>query len=358
MSSDSNIFVGQTNKTYGEATVVKGSDIVIPHRFTSGSLSLDVALGGGWPAWWSEIRGRESMGKTAVAFKTVAANQRVDPDFSALWVAAEGYDKEQAEKCGVDNSRMHVIPTQEMEKAFEILVDAAGSKQIDMAILDSYAALIPSEESEKAMDQFTTAVGARLMNKFVRKAGEATRRDPYGTERPFCGLIINQMRDKIGGFSPYGVPQTTPGGHGKDYFYYSILDVARDDWITEKRPGFEAVKVGQTIKFKTTKNKSFSPQQTAAVDFYFRDAPTLNFRRGDYDKAKEYFLMGVLFGVIKKGGAWYTYGTDRWMGKEKAMTAIRADMDLQQHLADDVLTVSANPAAMDLLLTKEGDTED
>lgn len=348
MRPETQALINDINKRFGDKTVLRASELAVPKRFTSGSLSLDVALGGGWPGnQWVEIRGIQSSGKTATVLKTVAANQKLDPDFETLWIAAEAYDIDQAEALGVDNARINVIPTQDMELAFELMLDAAESRGVDMIVLDSYPALIPSEEAEKAMDEFTTAVGARLMNKFVRKAGKATKRNMDGSERPLLGIIINQYRDKIGSFARYGTPQTTPGGHGKDYFFYTILEVARDEYILEKRPGNpDAVKVGQTIKFKTIKNKSAAPQQVAAVDFYFRGAPYLGFSRGSYDSSKEYFTMGVLFGVIKKGGAWYYYQDHKWHGKDAAFEALKDD-ELKDLVAVDVMTKARNPKLVD-----------
>lgn len=141
---------------------------------------------------------------TLVAFKTVAANQKRDPEFTTFWVAAEQYDSEQAEAMGVDNSRVVVASTQQMEVATQLLLEAVESKNFDCLVLDSYPALLPEEEEEKAMDEFTVGVGARMLNKFVRKAGRASRRKLDGSERPFIGIIINQFRDKVGGFAKFG----------------------------------------------------------------------------------------------------------------------------------------------------------
>jgi len=351
-----NQFISKTNKQFGLGTAITAAEIVKPPRITTGSLSLDVILGGGLSAagQWTEIRGKESAGKTAIAYKTVGANQRVNPEFNTLWVAAEAYDVDQAEALGVDNSRVTVIPTQKMEFAFEMMVDAALSQEFDFIVLDSYPALVPDEEADKSMDEFTTAMGARNFNKFIRKAGLASKRAADGSERPLAGVIINQYRDKIGGFARYGVPQTTPGGHGKDYFYYTIIKVARDDWITEKRTGNpDPVAVGQTIKLTTEKNKANAPRQTIALDFYFREAPLLGFHRGDYDTAKDYFTMGVLFGVIRKNGMWYYYGEEKWQGKEKALECIRQDRALQDDLAADVLQAATNPSLADQLVSTE-----
>jgi recombination protein RecA len=350
-----NQFIDETNKKFGIGTAIPASEMIQPPCITSGSLSLDAILGGGWPGnQWSEIRGKESAGKTAIVYKTIAANQAINPDFATLWIAAEKYDLDQAAALGVDNSRVTVIPTQEMEFAFQMLINGAASQEFDLEVLDSYPALIPDEEDEKAMDEFTTAMGARNFNKFIRKAGKATQRSSDGTQRPVTGIIINQYRDKIGGFSRYGVPQTTPGGHGKDYFYYTIVKVARDEFITEKRPGVaDPISVGQTIKLTTEKNKANAPRQTIALDFYFREAPVLGFHRGDYDAAKDYFTMGVMFGVIQKAGVWYKYNGEQWQGQNKALDALREDLSLREEIYNDVMAVAKMPELADQLIEEE-----
>src|SRR5260370_1394751 len=90
MRLDTEALMASINKDFGEGTIIAASTIAVPRRFTSGSLALDVALGGGWPGGqWVEIIGKEAAGKTAVALKTIAANQKLDSDFAALWIAAE-----------------------------------------------------------------------------------------------------------------------------------------------------------------------------------------------------------------------------------------------------------------------------
>jgi recombination protein RecA len=331
-------FIDQVNKVFGPYTLVPASDLIIPKRFTTGSLSLDVALGGGWPGnQWSEVIGEESSGKTATALKTLAANQRLDPEFTAIWIAAEIYDSAQATALGVDNGRVMVCPTQEMEFALELMLRATQSQVFDAVILDSYPALIPHEEDERAVEEVTVAAGAKVFNKYWRKAGKATKRATDGSERPVMGLIINQFRDKIGGFSKFGIPQTSLGGHGKDYAYFVRLKISKGAFITEKRPGFGDFVVGQEIKFKTMKNKSAAPQQDGEVDFYFRDAPILGYRRGDYDLGKEYVKVGIDFGVVAKSGGWLYFDDRKWNGRAALETDIRAEPELASTLSSQVL---------------------
>jgi recombination protein RecA len=328
------------------------SEMKVAKRFTSGSLSLDIALGGGWPGnQWVEVIGRESHGKTFIVYKTLAANQALDPNFCALWIAAEHYDVDQAEALGVDNNRVLVVPTQQMEFAYQTMLDFAASRSVDMIVLDSYPALIPDEESAKDMDEATMALGARLTGKFFRKSGAATKRsmtDP--DDRPMLGIVINQYRDAIGKFSPHGTPTTTPGGNAKNYAFYTRVEVRRDEWIQEARPGKGKVNVGQVVKVKTIKNKSAAPQQIATIDAYFRAAPYLNFPRGAYDTAKEIQTMGILFDVIQRKGAFFEIDNGqydakgkpvlRWQGKDALLTGLREDPELLASIYQKVLAAS------------------
>jgi recombination protein RecA len=285
---------------------------------------------------------------TFFAHKTVAANQHDDPSFTTLWVASESYNTEWASALGVDNTRVVAVPTQKMEVALQIMLEATSSQQFDCIVLDSYPALVVSEEDEKAMDEFTTAAGARTLGKWTRKAGDSSRRAYDGSDRPFIGLIVNQWRDKIGGFAKFGTPQTSPGGNGKDYFFYAQLDIARKEFITEKRAGIkEPVAVGQVNTIKTIKNKSAAPQQRIELPLYFRRAPFLGFDRGDYDTALEYFSMGKLLRIISQSGSYYSFGGQRWQGEDKTMAAIREDKDLQLALRAEVLEAAADPRRLD-----------
>jgi len=325
---------------------ILASQIVMPRRYTSGSLTLDVVLGGGWPGnQWSEVIGPESSGKTSTVLKTVAANQRADPGFATFWVGAEAFEPEWAARLGVDLGRVVVTTERSMETVLDMVLVAARERIFDMIVVDSYPALIPADEmEEESIGDAHVASGARIFNKFWRRAGEAGGRAFDGTERPFFGIFMNQWRDKVGVWSPQGTPRTTLGGHGKDYAFYVRLDVARTGWVTESWAGHDKpVKVAQQISYKTIKNKSASPQASGTVDFYVRDARN-GIRQGDYDTAADYAEMAVLFGVAVKSGGWYAFGGQKWQGKPRFKDALREDKGLQEAVAAEVLKLTADPS--------------
>lgn len=338
LSNEARAVMAQINKKHGPGAVVVASTMPVVPRFTTGSLSLDVMLGGGWPGnQWNEIVGSESSGKSTIVHKTIAANQAEDPEFSTFWIAAEHYDTEWATTLGVDVDRVAVYSTNAMEDAYTALLRAAESRAFDAVVLDSYPALVADDEADKDMDQATISAGARVTGKFFRKAGSATRRSLVDEERPLLALVVNQWRDQIGGWSPAGVtPKTSPGGRAKNYAYYTRLEASRTEWLDEKRPGGGSVRVGQVIKMKTIKSKSAAPQQVASVRFYFADSST-GIRKGDYDTASEMITMGVYWGLIKLEGSWYKYRDHQWQGEKRMRASFLEDADLRDQLAGDVM---------------------
>jgi recombination protein RecA len=318
------------NKKVGDDVVVQGSRISesLP-RITTGILAFDMMLGGGWPMnQWSEIVGDESSGKTAIAYKTIAANQALDPDWVALWVAAEEYIPEYAEAIGVDLDRMWVLETNLMEQAYDLVIRALDNRAVDCVVLDSLPALVPGDEYERSMDEFTVGLGARLTGKFFRKSSKAQRRSLIEEERGCTGLIINQWREKIGVM--WGDPRTTPGGKAKNFHYFTRVEVKKDEWLKDGKSA-----VGQTIKGRTLKNKTYRPQQQAVVDFYF--AETTGFRVGDFDTVKDVVNIAIACEVITRAGAFYSYKNEKWQGKEKVLEAMRADLDMQETLRKELM---------------------
>jgi recombination protein RecA len=337
--------LAQLNKKFGDGVVVLASDIrpdLIP-RITSGSTTLDYVLGGGFPGnQWNELVGEPSHGKTALALKTIAANQRLNPDYTTVWVAAEQWVPEYALMCGVDMERVIVIETSIMEEAYQAVIQFAESKSVDAIVIDSLPALSPMPEMEKDMSEATVGRGALLTNKFFRVVGTAMKRSLIEDERPVLGLIINQYRMKIGVM--HGDPRTTPGGEGKNYAFFTRCEVRRDEWI-EIGSGNSKTRVGQRIKVRTLKNKTAPPQRVAYFDFYFAEGG--NCAPGEFDFAKEIASLAVVMGYIERKGGWFYYGERKWQGIESVITSLREEIDLKEEIQTKVLESDGIPVLDD-----------
>ena len=343
MNDEAKKIMALLNKKFGDNVVVVASDIrsdLIP-RITSGSTTLDYVLGGGFPGnQWNELIGEPSHGKTALALKTIAANQATNPEHTTVWVAAEQWVPEYADMCGVDTSRVIVIETSIMEEAYQAVIQFAESKSVDAIVIDSLPALSPAPEMEKDMSEATVGRGALLTNKFFRVVGTAMKRSLVEDERPVLGLIINQYRMKIGVM--HGDPRTTPGGEGKNYAFFTRCEVKRDEWI-EIGSGTNKVRIGQRIKVRTLKNKTAPPQRLAYFDFYFAEGGDC--APGEFDFAKEVAALAVVKNIIQRKGGWYYFGERKWQGIESAIQSIREEIELKDELQKLVFETSDLPMA-------------
>lgn len=330
------------NKKYGDETLISGSDLKdrVVQRITTGSLSFDLMLGGGWPVnHWNEVIGQPSSGKTVLAMKTVAANQAKDPNFETLWIAAEDFVSGWAETAGMDLNRVDIIETNVMEHVFEIIVQALDVRAYDCIVIDSYPALVPGDEAEKEVKDAGVALGAKLSAKFYRKGRKTGRRSLIEDDRQWTGIVINQWRESIGVM--FGDPRTTPGGKAKDYEYFTRVEVARDDWIISESKS----RVGITMKAKTIKNKTAPVFRAGAVDFYFENVP--GFAAGQFDSVKELFNIAVAYGIIERGGSTYSYLGDRiGKSKDESLLVLRSTPDLFKSVESEV-RFHAAPLAKD-----------
>jgi recombination protein RecA len=322
--------VAAVNKRLGDGTLLKGHDLrhhVLP-RVSSGSLALDIALGGGWPLnCWNEIQGEPSNGKSVLALKTIAANQAVDNSYTALWIAAEPFVTPWAIACGVDMDRMIVADTRVMEEAYQIAIEMLDDRHIDALVIDSLSALTPIEEDEKAMDDMQVALGARITGKFMRKSSVAQRRSLTQPDRNCLCLIISQWREKVGVM--YGDNRITPYGRAKEFFYMIRGEVRRDEFI-----GPDKHRVGLALKVRITKNKTAPPQRMATLDFYWEDHE--RHRAGDFDVGKQVANIAMDLDVVELNGSMYAFGGQKWRGKEQFFTAIEEDAKLQRDLEQEV----------------------
>ena len=325
-------------KEHGEGAVILGSQIVAPLRptITTGSLSLDAALGGGWATnHWAEIIGHESAGKTFLVLKTIAANQRLDPNWTVVWFATEDFSETYAEMLGVDVDRVIVRNENIMERVYKECIQFLQTKAVDCIVIDSLPFLVSGREDDGDMDETQPGYSALLTGKFFRKQmGSIKRRLDLAEERNCTGFVINGWRDK---FVKYGDPRITPGGKGKNFVFFQRVDLSRTEWITDtkSRP------VGQTMKLKNIKNKFPRPGLVGEVDAYVVDYK--NHKAGTFDTTKDVVSAAMTYEVFEKQGSHYLFQGEKWYGRPNVEKALKADAKLRGRVKRAVLSAAAAP---------------
>ena len=331
--------ISKIRKKHGDDAVVIGSEIHTPERptITSGSLSIDAALGGGWAVnHWIEIVGHESSGKTFLVLKTSAANQKLDPNWTVVWFATADFVEDYASMCGVDLERVIVVDENTMEVVFEQCIEFLDTKAVDCIVIDSLPGLVPAREDENTMEDFQPGLGAFLTGKFFRKSNPSMKRSLVldNEERPVTGFVVNQWREKIGS---YGDPRTTPGGKAKNFFFFQRVDVKRTEWIrnTKNEP------IGQTMEIKNIKNKYARPGRVGQVDAYV--ARGRGFEAGDFDVVKDIKSAALAYGVIGQSGSYFTYGEEKYKGHAGLEEALRTDGKLRASVRKATVKAAVAP---------------
>ncbi|PZU27761.1 MAG: recombinase RecA [Actinomyces sp.] len=311
--------LAQIDKSFGKGSVMRLGDdnrppvAVIP----TGSTALDIALGiGGLPRGRIvEIYGPESSGKTTVALHAVASAQKAGGN-AAFIDAEHALDPVYAKALGVDTDNLLVSQPDTGEQALEITDMLIRSGGLDIIVIDSVAALVPKAEIEGEMGDSHVGLQARLMSQALRKITGAL--SSTGT----TAIFINQLREKIGVF--FGNPETTTGGKALKFYASVRIDVRRTQTLKDgDQP------VGNRTKAKVVKNKMAPPFKQAEFDILYGQG--ISREGGLLD-------LGVDNGVIRKSGAWYTYGSDQLgQGKENARTFLKDNPELAEEIENKIL---------------------
>jgi recombination protein RecA len=287
----------------------------------TGSIGLNAALGvGGLPRGRIvEIYGPESSGKTSTALGAVGNAQRAG-GIAAFIDAEHALDPEWAKTLGVDIDALLVSQPDTGEQALEIADMLIRSGALDIVVIDSVSALVPRAEIEGDMGDSHVGLQARLMSQALRKLTGACSQ--AGTT---C-VFINQLREKIGVM--FGSPETTTGGRALKFYSSIRLDVRR---IETLKDGADAI--GNRVRVKVVKNKVHPPFKVAEFDFLYGSGISAEGELIDF---------GVDYRVIRKAGAWYTYGGEQLgQGKEKARQRLKDEPELAAKIRAEIKTAMA-----------------
>ncbi|MFC1914284.1 recombinase RecA [Chloroflexota bacterium] len=326
--------IGQIEKRFGKGSIMKmgeSSAMSAVEAVPSGSLALDLALGiGGIPKGRiTEIFGPESSGKTTLAQHIIAEAQK-QGGMVAYIDAEHALDPKYAANCGANIDDLLISQPDTGEQALEITEALVRSGAIDVIVIDSVAALVPRVEIEGDMGEPQVGLQARLMSQALRKLAAAIGRS--GT----AVVFINQLREKVGII--FGNPEVTPGGRALKFYSSTRIDLRRIETIKQ---GNEAV--GNRVRARVVKNKVAPPFRTAEFDIMF-----------DHGISKEGNLidLGVELGLVKKAGAFFSYGDIRLgQGRESAKEYLAQNPALAQEIEQRIrasanITNSAVPDAV------------
>ncbi len=291
--------VSQIEKQFGVGSIMKlgeGHKIDV-EMISTGSLSLDLALGGGIPKGRIiEIYGPESSGKTTLALHAVAEVQK-NGGVAAFVDAEHALDPEYAARIGINLDTLLISQPDNGEQALEITETLVRSQAVDIVIVDSVAALVPRAEIEGEMGDSHMGLQARLMSQALRKLTGVISKSKTTV------IFINQLRMKIGVM--FGNPEVTAGGNALKYYASVRMDIRGSEQIKDGDTS-----IGKHVKVKVVKNKIAAPFKVAEFDIMFNEG---------ISTAGDLIDLAVKYNLVEKAGAWYSYkGEKIGQGREAA----------------------------------------
>ena len=305
--------IQQITKQFGDGSIMKLGETpkMDVELLPSGSLALDLALGGGYPKGRIiEIYGPESSGKTTLALHAIAEIQKQGGQ-AAFIDAEHALDPAYAKKIGVKTEDLLISQPDNGEQALEICETLVRSNAVDLIVVDSVAALVPQAEIDGDMGDAQMGLQARLMSQAMRKLTGIISKSKATV------IFINQIRMKIGVM--FGNPETTTGGNALKFYASVRIDIRR---IGQIKDGENIA--GNRTKIKVVKNKIAAPFRTAEFDIMYSEG---------ISKTGDVLDLGVTYGVIDKAGAFFKYnGETLGQGREAVKKLFREKPELMAEI--------------------------
>lgn len=330
--------IAQIEKNFGKGSIMKmGESNRVPiETIPTGSVSLDVALGGGVPRGRIiEIYGPESSGKTTLSLHIVAEAQKLG-GIGAFVDAEHALDPEYAKRIGVNVDELLLSQPDSGEQALEILETLVRSNAVDVIVVDSVAALTPRAEIDGDMGDSHMGLQARLMSQALRKLTAVVSKSRTTV------IFLNQLRMKIGVM--FGNPETTTGGQALK-FYSSVRMDIRGAGKIEDASSIEKEAIGVKVRVKIVKNKMAPPFKTAEFDIMYNKGISVE---GDM------LDLATKYNIARKSGAFYAYkDTKLGQGRENAKMFLNENNKILKAIEKDIRAYSSgNVEAIEKVIEK------
>src|SRR3989338_2847035 len=304
----------EIKEKFGEGSIMKLSESskVNVDTVPTGSIAMDLALGvGGMPRGRIiEIYGAESSGKTTLCLHIVAEAQKKG-GVCAYIDAEHAMDPDYAKRLGVNTGELLISQPDSGENALQIVETLVNTKNVDVIVVDSVAALTPQREIEGEIGDQHMGLQARMMSQACRKLSAIAAKSNTMV------IFINQTRMKIG--MVFGNPETTPGGLALKFYASVRVNLVRTAQI---KSGDEII--GNRVKAKVVKNKVAAPFRTAEFDIYYNEG---------ISKTGDIFRAGLQCGAIKQSGSFFSFeGQKMGQGTEAVKAFLKENLEVAKQI--------------------------
>lgn len=342
------------NSAYKHPVVFSADQIATDYllRRPTGICSLDIAMGGGFPAGaMSIITGPDGAGKGYLLYRTLAEQQRIyGEDFAAFIYSTEfKFDKSLARIAGlkiaytddeiakINASRelhggdyltdeevaslkeqvgfgVHVIDGVIADDGLQSVLEAVESNEYSVVAIDSLGAF-QTQAKESALEDGGLAKHAiqsneaQLLSRFMPALFmNLNKVDEYGRRNLTSVIATNQVRARRDATTRPGMPMT-------------------ERMKYQSGSGSRALKHGKAFEIEIHKGPKLIDKSVKPPLVYGREVTweltkaklgSHDGHRGSYqfihmqgaDRATDLVHMGVKYEIIEQAGAWYTFTSD------------------------------------------------
>lgn len=309
-------------------------------RIPTGDPQLDVDLGGGIPIGRiTHISGEYSSTKSTQSLHIIRNAQHMGLP-CALMDFENTLDAKYLQQLGIDTDDIAYANPESLEEVTQ-LMQSLQEKGIKLIVWDSLAVAQPIKVLEADTgDSVQMGVKQKLIGEFLGKFQSINNRFTRNGETPCTLIIINQVREKIGA---YGDPEYEPGGRAVGFYTSVHIRFRKGDWITEGTGNNKEI-VGQVVKYKIVKNKTYKRMVSGEFDFYQVDSEVAGVKEGYNDTFKSAIMLALSYDLVTRGGAWFYIdkGLDtekKFQGLEKLIEYFRANPELIDKYKEQILEI-------------------
>lgn len=339
------------------ASEIKAENMV---RVPTGSVGLDIDINGGYPVGrFIQISGAFSSTKSTTTYHGIRNFQKyfesIGSDLLVCLIQAENgsWTDEYGRSIGIDTDKLLMNECASMEEALEIAIQVQKREIAGLVVFDSFEALEPMKEMASTMDDSVQmGLKPKLFGEYFRKFQAINNRLSREGKHQCTVIGINQLREKIGA---YGDPEYEGGGRAIGFASSLTIRLRRGDWITTGTGANKAI-IGQQVKYKINKSKVSVPQRAGMWEVYLDEGGTVP--AGHIDNFKEVVLLAIAYGVIERGGAWFTYEDIKVQGADNMVDALRENLDLYEEVKTRTMEIALSQADDQLLKFKASLSEE